>query len=92
MSKQLDDAIKHLTTTYQSLAQAAAGYINTLDAKEVAAALKKAKPDTAEYVALEQLNNLLQLRMYSFHLLHRIVVLLLVHVYITIIKHLVIPK
>jgi len=62
MSKQLDDAIKHLTTTYQSLAQAAAGYINTLDAKEVAAALKKAKPDTAEYVALEQLNNLLQMK------------------------------
>jgi len=62
MSKQLDDAIKHLTTTYQSLAQAAAGYINTLDAKEVAAALKKAKSDTAEYVALEQLNNLLQLK------------------------------
>jgi hypothetical protein len=62
MSKQLDDAIKHLTTTYQSLAQAAAGYINTLDAKEVAVALKKAKPDTAEYVALEQLNNLMQLK------------------------------
>lgn len=62
MSKQLDDAIKHLTTTYQSLAQAAAGYINTLDAKEVAAALKKAKPDTAEYVALQQLDNLLQLK------------------------------
>jgi len=52
MSKQLDDAIVHLTTTYQSLAQAAAGYINTLDPKEVAAALKKAKPDTAEYVAI----------------------------------------
>jgi len=62
MSKQLDDAIEHLTTTYQSLAQAAAGYINTLDVKEVAAALKKAKPDTAEYVALEQLNNLMQLK------------------------------
>ena len=62
MSKQLDDAIEHLTTTYQSLAQAAAGYINSLDAKEVAAALKKAKPDTAEYVALEQLNNLMQLK------------------------------
>lgn len=62
MSKQLDDAIKHLTTTYQSLAQAAAGYINTLDAKEVAAALKKAKPDTAEYVALAQLDNLLQMK------------------------------
>lgn len=62
MSKQLDDAIKHLTTTYQSLAQAAAGYINTLDAKEVSAALKKAKPDTAEYVALQQLDNLLQLK------------------------------
>jgi hypothetical protein len=62
MSKQLNDAIEHLTTTYQSLAQAAAGYINTLDAKEVAAALNKAKPDTAEYVALEQLNNLLQMK------------------------------
>jgi hypothetical protein len=62
MSKQLDDAIEHLTTTYQSLAQAAAGYINTLDAKEVAAALKKAKPDTAEYVALSQLDNLMQLK------------------------------
>jgi hypothetical protein len=62
MSKQLDDAIEHLTTTYQSLAQAAAGYINTLDAKEVAAALKKAKSDTAEYVALEHLNNLMQLK------------------------------
>jgi hypothetical protein len=62
MSKQLDDAIEHLTTTYQSLAQAASGYIDTLDAKEVAAAFKKAKPDTAEYVALEQLNNLLQLK------------------------------
>ena len=62
MSKQLDDAIEHLTTTYQSLAQAAAGYINTLDAKEVATAFKKATPDTAEYVALEQLNNLLQLK------------------------------
>jgi hypothetical protein len=62
MSKQLDDAIEHLTTTYQSLAQAAAGYINTLDAKEVAAALKKAKPDTAEYVALAQLDNLMQMK------------------------------
>jgi hypothetical protein len=62
MSKQLDDAIEHLTTTYQSLAQAAAGYINTLDAKEVAAALKKAKPDTAEFVALSQLDNLMQLK------------------------------
>ena len=62
MSKQLDDAIEHLTTTYQSLAQAAAGYINTLDAKEVSAALKKAKPDTAEYVALAQLDNLMQMK------------------------------
>ena len=62
MSKQLDDAIEHLTTTYQSLAQAAAGYINTLDAKEVAAALKKAKLDTAEYVALAQLDNLMQMK------------------------------
>ena len=62
MSKQLDDAIEHLTTTYQSLAQAAAGYINTLDTKEVSAALKKAKPDTAEFVALAQLDNLMQMK------------------------------
>jgi hypothetical protein len=62
MSKQLDDAIEHLTTTYQSLAQAASSYINTLDAKEVAAAFKKSIPDTAEYIALEHLNNLMQFK------------------------------
>ena len=55
MSKALDDAIKHLTTTYQSLAQAAAGYRETLSATEIRARLAKAKPDTAEYVALSQL-------------------------------------
>lgn len=59
MSKQLDAAIENLTTTYQSLAQAAASYVNTLDAKEVASALLKAKPDTAEYIALVHLNDLL---------------------------------
>jgi hypothetical protein len=62
MSKQLDDAIEHLTTTYQSLAQAASSYINTLDAKEVHAAFKKAIPDTAEYIALEHLVNLMQIK------------------------------
>ncbi len=60
MSKQLDAAIQNLTNTYQSLAQAATGYLNTLDAKEVAAALLKAKPDTAEYVALVHLNDLMK--------------------------------
>lgn len=62
MSKQLDEAIENLTTTYRGLAEAAAGYLEILDPKEVAAALKKAKPDTAEYVALAQLNTLLQLK------------------------------
>jgi len=60
MSKQLDAAIDHLTSTYQSLAQAAAGYLETLDAKEINARLAKAKPDTAEYVALQHLSALMQ--------------------------------
>lgn len=60
MSKALDDAIEHLTTTYQSLAQAAAGYREVLSAKEVNARLAKAVPDTAEYIALAQLSMLLQ--------------------------------
>lgn len=60
MSKALDDAIEHLTTTYQSLAQAAAGYREVLSAKEVNARLAKAVPDTAEYIALAQLAALLQ--------------------------------
>ena len=60
MSKQLDAAIENLTSTYMSLSQAAASYVSTLDAKEVAAALLKAKPDTAEYVALVHLNDLLK--------------------------------
>ena len=55
MSKALDDAIEHLTTTYQSLAQAAAGYRETLSATEIKTRLAKAKPDTAEYIALSQL-------------------------------------
>ena len=55
MSKALDDAIEHLTTTYQSLAQAAAGYRETLSATEIKSRLAKAKPDTAEYIALSQL-------------------------------------
>ncbi len=60
MSKALDDAIEHLTTTYQSLAQAAAGYLETLDPKEINARMAKAKPDTAEYVALEHLAALMR--------------------------------
>ena len=60
MSKELDAALENLTTTYQSLAQAAVGYRETLDAKEINARLAKAKPDTAEYVALQQLAMLMQ--------------------------------
>lgn len=60
MSKALDDAIEHLTTTYQSLAQAAMGYREVLDVKEVNARLAKAIPDTAEYVALAQLSILMK--------------------------------
>lgn len=60
MSKQLDAALEHLTNTYQSLAQAAVGYRETLDAKEINARLAKAKPDTAEYVALQHLSVLMQ--------------------------------
>lgn len=60
MSKQLDAAIEHLTTTYQSLAQAATGYLETLDAKEINARLAKAKPDTAEYIALQHLSALMR--------------------------------
>ena len=60
MSKALDDALEHLTTTYQSLAQAAVGYREVLDSKEINARLAKAIPDTAEYIALKQLAFLLQ--------------------------------
>ena len=60
MSKELDAALEHLTSTYQSLAQAAMGYREVLDAKEVNARLTKAIPDTAEYVALSQLSFLLE--------------------------------
>jgi len=60
MSKELDAAIKNLTTTYHSLAQAAVGYKETLDATEINARLAKAKPDTAEYVALQHLSVLMQ--------------------------------
>lgn len=59
MSKELDAAIKHMTTTYKSLAEIAVEYQNSLNAKEVAGALAKAKPDTAEFVALNHLNQLL---------------------------------
>jgi hypothetical protein len=60
MSKALDDALEHLTTTYQSLAQAAVGYREVLSEKEVIARLAKAVPDTAEFIALKQLAFLLQ--------------------------------
>ena len=60
MSKELDAALENLTTTYQSLAQAAIGYRDTLDAKEINSRLAKAKPDTAEYIALQHLSVLMQ--------------------------------
>jgi hypothetical protein len=60
MSKELDAALETLTTTYQSLAQAAVGYRETLDTDEVNARLAAAIPDTAEYVALHHLAILLQ--------------------------------
>lgn len=60
MSKELDDAIEHLTSTYKSLAQAAAGYRETLDAKEINARFAKTKPDTAEYIALLHLSQLME--------------------------------
>jgi hypothetical protein len=59
MSKALDEAVEHLTTTYRSLAEAAAGYRNVLSAKEVNARLAKADPDTAEYIALQHLSVLM---------------------------------
>ena len=58
MSKALDEAIENLTNTYQALAVAAVGYRETLDAKEIAEALAKASPDTAEFIALSHLNEL----------------------------------
>ena len=60
MSKELDAALETLTTTYQSLAQAAIGYRETLDTDEVMNRLDSAIPDTAEYIALQQLALLLQ--------------------------------
>jgi hypothetical protein len=60
MSKVLDDALEHLTTTYQSLAQAALGYREVLDVNEIMNRLDSAIPDTAEYIALQQLALLLQ--------------------------------
>ncbi len=60
MSKELDAALEHLTTTYQSLAQAAVGYRENLSAKEIDARLAKAKPDTAEYIALQHLSALMK--------------------------------
>lgn len=50
---KLTEALELLTTTYQSLDSVAMGL--SVDAKEVNDALKKANPDSAEYVALEVL-------------------------------------
>lgn len=50
---KLSEAIEVLTTTYQSLDSVASGL--PVDAKEVADALAKADPDSAEYVALQAL-------------------------------------
>ena len=49
----LTDAIKALTTTYRALDDVAKSL--PVDANEVAAALAKATPDTAEHVALQAL-------------------------------------
>lgn len=53
MSQQLDTAVEVLTSTFQSLNLVAQGLV--VDAKEVADALTKATPDTAEFVALTAL-------------------------------------
>ena len=50
---KLSEAIELLTSTYQSLDAVALGL--PVDAKEVADALAKANPDSAEYVALKAL-------------------------------------
>jgi hypothetical protein len=50
---KLSEAIELLTSTYQSLDSVASGL--PVDAKEVNEALKKADPDSAEYVALKAL-------------------------------------
>lgn len=53
MSEQLDKAVEVLTSTFQSLDYIARAL--PVDAKEVADALAKATPDTAEYIALQAL-------------------------------------
>jgi hypothetical protein len=50
---KLSEAIELLTSTYQSLDKIALGL--PVDAKEIADALTKADPDSAEYVALQAL-------------------------------------
>jgi len=50
---KLSEAIELLTSTYQSIDAVALGL--PVDAKEVADALIKANPDSAEYVALQAL-------------------------------------
>lgn len=57
---ELDKAVEHLTTTFQSLSQIAAGYMH-LDPQEVADQLKETSPDTAEYIALMELQSLIGL-------------------------------
>jgi hypothetical protein len=57
---ELDKAVEHLTTTFQSLGQIAAGYMN-IDPQEVADQLKTTSPDTAEYIALTELQSLIGL-------------------------------
>jgi hypothetical protein len=50
---KITEALEILTTTYQSLDAVAMGL--EVDAKEVADALAKANPDSAEYIALQVL-------------------------------------
>jgi hypothetical protein len=59
MKAQIKEAVEYMVSTYQSLESAAKGfaYLNVAD---VEAELKKAKNDTAEFVALSVLFNSLK--------------------------------
>ena len=50
MSKAVDEAVKFLVSTYKNVSEEAKKW--RLNPDEIATALKKAKPDTAEYNVL----------------------------------------
>lgn len=54
MTETLQAAILHLCETFRPLNEVAIGYQN-LDAAEIAKEFKRAKPDTAEHLALQAL-------------------------------------